>query len=207
MGFSCRGMAGDLQVELGFRPGFGQVARRGSRAGPGSSNRLSQSMPWRITLTVPARPAPTAVVSGRQVFRRRSQIALGQSSGHWRLPPWCHRPGSAASPPTTPANATKSAPGRFYGSLSHFHPRLLTALNPNSIQKRSAYQLTPTSSGGRSVRMIQGSSWFNVPDRQQGATAFGVGPAESGPPPDPGGIRTGNEGSRPAAAGLLRRRK
>ena len=39
---------------------------------------------------------------------------LGQSSGHWRLPPWSHRPGSGASPPTTRTNAAKSAPGQFY---------------------------------------------------------------------------------------------
>ena len=48
-GFSGRRMVCDLQVGLGLRPGFRQtrLQRR-----PLSSKRLSQSMPWRITLTV-----------------------------------------------------------------------------------------------------------------------------------------------------------
>ena len=37
---------------------------------------------------------------------------------------------------------------------------------------------------------------LGVPDRQQGATAFCGGCAESGPAPGPRGIRTGNEGAR-----------
>ena len=78
---------------------------------------------------------------------------------------------------------------------------LLSALNPNSIQKRSAYQLSPAWSGGRPVRMTQGQDdpgllLFWVPDRQQGATAFRCcGSAEGGPPAGPGGIGTGNEGA------------
>ena len=41
---------------------------------------------------------------------------------------------------------------------------------------------------------------FNVPDRQQDATAFCGGSAEGGAAPDPRSIRTGNEGSRGKAA-------
>ena len=50
-GFSGRGMVGDFQVGLGFRPGFGQQPDAAPEAAL-SSNRRSQSMPWRMTLTV-----------------------------------------------------------------------------------------------------------------------------------------------------------
>ena len=74
MGFSCRGMVGDLQVELGFRPGFGQQPDPAPEPAP------EQQPPQPVNAVAdcadgPARPAPTAVVSGRQVFRRRSQVA------------------------------------------------------------------------------------------------------------------------------------
>ena len=123
MGFSCRGMVGDLQVELGFRPGFGQQPDPAPEPAP------EQQPPQPVNAVAdyadgPARPAPTAVVSGRQVFRRRSQVAGSNPPviGVFHPPVvaggrlWSHRPGSATSPPPTPANAAKSAPGRFYGS-------------------------------------------------------------------------------------------
>ena len=44
---------GDLQVLLGWGQGSGSSQTRLQRR-PLSSNRLSQSMPWRITLTVRA---------------------------------------------------------------------------------------------------------------------------------------------------------
>ena len=123
MGFSCRGMAGDLQVELGFRPGFGQQPDPAPEPAP------EQQPPQPVNAVAdyaagPTRPAPTAVVSGRQVFRRRSQVAGSNPPviGVFHPPVvaggrlWSHRPGSATSPPPTPANAAKSAPGRFYGS-------------------------------------------------------------------------------------------
>ena len=115
MGFLCRGMVGDLQVELGFRPGFGQQPDPVPEPAP------EQQPPQPVDAVAdyadgPARPAPTAVVSGRQVFRRRSQVAWSNPPVIGVFPPWSHRPGSAASPPPTPANAAKSAPGQFYGS-------------------------------------------------------------------------------------------
>ena len=72
IGFLCGGMAGDLQVELGFRPGFGQQPEPApERQPPQPVDAVADYADG------PARPAPTAVVSGRQVFRRRSQVAWG----------------------------------------------------------------------------------------------------------------------------------
>ena len=49
-------------------------------------------------------------------------------------------------------------------------------MKPSSIQKRRAYQLGPASSGGRSVRMIQGSSCsaYQTTRRVQRRLALGV---------------------------------
>ena len=129
MGFSCRGMAGDLQVGFGFRPGFGQQPDPAPEpALVQQSSQPDDAVP--DYADGPARPAPTAVVSGRQVFRRRSQVGWGNPPviGVFHPPVvaggrlWSHRPGSAASLPTTPANAAKSAPGRFYGSYPISNP-------------------------------------------------------------------------------------
>ena len=42
----------------------------------------------------------------------------------------------------------------------HCQPTPLRARNPSSIQTRNPYQLTPASSGDRSVNTNQGSCWF-----------------------------------------------
>ena len=54
-------------------------------------------------------------------------------------------------PPDSASQWRETRAGSVRRVLSHFQPRLLTALKPSSIQKRRAYQLGPASSGGSVV--------------------------------------------------------
>ena len=93
------------RLDLGSGQGSGSGHTRLQNR-PQCSNRLSQAMPYRITLTV--RPGYCG--------------EWAPASGHRRLPPWSHRPGSAASPPATRTNAAKSAPGQSCGSFAIANP-------------------------------------------------------------------------------------
>ena len=137
IGFSCRGMAGDLQVGLGFRPGFGQQPCPAPEPAP-----VQQPPQPGDAVTDyadgPSRLLPATAVSGRQRPRiqygagtgRRSQAAGSQPPviGVFHPPVvaggrlWFHRPGSAASPPATRTNAAKSAPGQSCGSFAIANP-------------------------------------------------------------------------------------
>ena len=193
IGFLCGGMAGDLQVELGFWPGFGQQPDPVPEPAP------EQQPPQPVDAVAdyadgPARPAPTAVVSGRQVFRRRSQaaggdppvigvfhpgpIGQGQQRRHRQHQPVPRDARRAGSPGLVPFPS--QALDRFEPQLDPEAQRVPT--HPDFL-RRKVGQDDP------------GLLLFHVPDRQQGATAFGVGPAESGSPANPGGVGTRNEGA------------
>ena len=117
MGFSCRGMAGDLQVGLGFGPGFGQQPYPAPEPSPvRQSPQPGDAVP--DYADGPSRLLPATAVRGRQRLGRRSQAARG----HRRLPLRSHRPGSGASPPATRTNAAKSAPGQSCGSSAIANP-------------------------------------------------------------------------------------
>ena len=111
-----------------------------------------------------------------QPLGERVNRTCGQSCSVRRRP-LCDRreAGPAGTGPAGPPGASQLEAGQppglavltiqgvrrsLHAGFCHCHcqPRLLSALNPNSIQKRSAYQLTPTSSRGRPVRMVHGSS-------------------------------------------------
>ena len=66
-------------------------------------------------------------------------------------------------------------------------------MKPSSIQKRRAYQLGPASSGGRSVRMIQGSSCSTYQTASRVQRRFAVGVLKAVPRPIQARIGTGNE--------------
>ena len=102
--FSGRGMAGDLQVGLGFRPRLRQQPDPAPEPAP------VQQPPQPVDAVAddadgPYRPAPR-----------------GAAAGSRRLPPGCRRPGPAASPPTTPASGGRSAPDRSFWSCPTSSP-------------------------------------------------------------------------------------
>ena len=118
---SRRGMVGD-QGWFGFRPGFGQ--QPDTVPEPSSE----QQPPQPVDAVAddadgPYRPAPGVAAPGsrRPPYPVRVRLwaacagCLGQSCGHGRLPPWCRRPGPAASPPTAPASGGRHALGRCAG--------------------------------------------------------------------------------------------
>ena len=122
-GVSSGGVAVDLQAGLGLWPRFGQQPHPAPELAP------VHQPPQPADAVVdqadgPSRPAPTTAVRGRQPFRRRSQAAGGglPVKGVFHPPVvaggrlWSHRPGPSGPPPIAPANAGKSAPGRFSGS-------------------------------------------------------------------------------------------
>ena len=77
MGCSCRSMAGDLQVGLGFRPGFGQQPD----PAPGLAPVQQPPQPGDAVTDYadgPSRLLPATAVSGRQRLGRRSQAARGE---------------------------------------------------------------------------------------------------------------------------------
>ena len=74
---SCRGMAGDLQVGLGFRPGFGQQPYPAPEPAPVQQPpQPGNAVP--DYADGPSRLLPATAVSGRQRPGRRSQAAGGQ---------------------------------------------------------------------------------------------------------------------------------
>ena len=114
MGFLRWDMASNLQVELGFRPGFGQQPDAAPEAA------LEQQAPEPVDAVADhadgARRTATGVtVIGSQRFGRCPQAAW-QSSDPGRLPLWFRRPGPAAWPPTAPASGGRRGPGRCGGS-------------------------------------------------------------------------------------------
>ena len=147
---------GDLQVFLGLGPGFGQQPDAGPEASP------EQQTPEPADAVADdadgaRRTAARVPVIGSQRFGRRPQVA-------WSNPALIgvFHPGAAGQGQQGAHRQHQPVAGDAVGPvrrvLSHFQPRLLTALKPSSVQKRRAYQLIPAPSGGRPVRMIQGSS-------------------------------------------------
>ena len=180
MGFSRRGMAGDLQVGLGFRPGFGQRPYPAPEPAP-----VQQSPQPGDAVTDyadgPSRLLPAAAVSGRERPGRRSRAAgghppvigvfhpgpIGQGQQRRRRQ---HEP--------VPRNPRRISP-----------PGLLPL--PTQVLDRPEPQLGPE------AERVPTHPNFVRRKAGQDATAFCGGSAEGGPAPGPRGVRTGNEGARP----------
>ena len=136
-GFLRRGMASNLQVGLGFRPGLRQQPDPAPEAAP------EQQPPQPVNAVAddadgPYRPAPGVAAPGS----RRSRIQYGAGFGRraqvaWSNPAvmgvfhppvvaggrlWCRRPGPAVLPPTAPASGGRRAPGRCAGSCPTSSP-------------------------------------------------------------------------------------
>ena len=129
---------------------------------------------------------------------------LGQFSGHWRLPLWCHRPGSAGSPPTTRANAGRHGRVGPAGLI----PFPAQALDRLEAQFDPEAERVPTHPDCFRRKVGEDDPWLlllGVPDRQQSATAFGVG--EGGTAADPRGNRDGKRRRGRAAGGRPGRRR
>ena len=200
MGFSGRGMAGDLQVGFGFRPGFGQEPD----AAPEAASEQQPPQPVDAVADHAdgsSRPPPRAAVLGRQGLGRRPEIARGnpalvgvfhpgpigqgQQRGHRQ-----HQP--------VAGDARRIGPSGLVPFPAQALDRLEAQFDPETQRVPTHPNFLRRKVGQDDPRFLL----FHVPDRQQGATAFGGGGAEGGSRPDPGGIRTGNEGAggQPAAS-------
>ena len=156
MGFSCRGMAGDLQVGFGFRPRLRQQPHPAPE--PSLMHQLVQPVDAVPDYAdCPPRPAPTTAVCAPAPLEA-FEDCLGRvlrSKASSTLVSYA-RVSIAATGSTSQCREIRA--GSVLRVLCHCHPALLTALNPASIQNRSAYQLMPAWSGGRPVNMVHGPS-------------------------------------------------
>ena len=140
IGFLRWDMASNLQVELGFWPGFGQQPDAAPEAA------LEQQAPEPVDAVADhahgaRRTAPRVTVIGSQRFGRRPQVAWSNPPLLGVLHPGAIGQGQQGGHPGRACRETRV--GSVRRVLSHFQPRLLRALKPNSIQNR-AYQLGPT---------------------------------------------------------------
>ena len=132
-GFLRRGMASNLQLGLGFRPGLRQQPDPAPEAAP------EQQPPQPVDAVAddadgPYRPAPGVAAPGSRRLGRRAQVAWSNPAvmGVFHPPVvaggrlWCHRPGPAGSPPTAPASGGRCGPGRFSCSLAKAGGSLLS---------------------------------------------------------------------------------
>ena len=143
----------------------------------------------------PARPAPTAAVSGRQVFRRRSQVAWGNSPVIGVFHPGAIGQGQQRrhrQHQLMPRNPRRVGSTGLVPLPSQALDRLEPQLDPEAQRVPTHPNFFRGKVGQDDPRLLL----FNVPDRQQGATAFGGSGAEGGSPANPSGIGTGNEGAR-----------
>ena len=191
---SCRGMAGDLQVGLGFRPGFGQQPYPAPEPAPVQQPpQPGNAVP--DYADGPSRLLPATAVSGRQRPGRRSQAAGGQ-------PPviGVFHPGPVGQGQQRrhrqhepmPRNPRRVSPAGLLPLPTQALDRLEPQLDPEAERVPTHPNFVRRKVGQDNPRLLL----FNVPDRQQGATAFYCCLAERRPAPGPRGIRTGNEGAR-----------
>ena len=99
-----------------------------------------------------------------------------------------------------PGDARRVGPAGFMPLPAQALDRLEPQLDPEAQRVPTHPNLVRRQAGQDDPRLLL----FHVPDRQQGATAFGGGAAEGGSPANPGGVGTGNEGARrqpPASLG------
>ena len=200
-GISSWGISSDLQVGLGFGPGFGQQPHPASEPVP--VHQLGQPdaalMDYADT---PSRPAPGVAVSRSQRLGRGPQAAWGylpvkcvfhsgpkcqgQQSRHRQLQPMLGDARRISRPgfPPLPLQALEGLEARFY---------------PETERIPTGARFPEWKVSRYDPRLLL----LGVPDRRQGATAFCGGCAESSPAPGPRGIRTGNEGPRLKAAAPL----
>ena len=167
---SCRGMAGDLQVGFGFRPGFGQQPYPAPEPAPVQQPpQPGNAVP--DDADGPSRLLPATAVSGRQRLGRRSQAAggqppvigvfhpgpvgQGQQRRHRQHEPMPRNPRRVSPPRPLPLPS---------GTLDRLEPRL----NPESERVPTHACLVRRKAGQYGPRSIL----LNIPDCNQRATAL-----------------------------------
>ena len=204
-GVLWRDKAGYLQGGLGFRPGFGQQPDPAPEPSPVQrAPEPGDAMP--DYADGPSRLLRAAAMSGRQRPGRRAQAAGGNPPviGVFHSGPvgqgqqCCHRQHQPMA-----GYSLRIGPASLLPLPAQALERLEPQLDPEA-------QRIPTHSNllrGKVGQDDPGLLLFCVPDRQQGATAFGGATSEGGAPADPGGIGTGNGRRGPATFGRPRRRR
>ena len=105
-----------------------------------------------------------------------SAVTSGTRAGLESSPHRPRRRPSAAtrSPPATARHRRAARAGGVMWVRCHCPPARLVILQPGSIQARNPYQQAVLASGGRSVRINQGSVYPPLPARQQRAVELAV---------------------------------
>ena len=191
IGFLRWDMASNLQVELGFWPGFGQQPDAAPEAA------LEQQAAEPVDAVADhahgaRRTAPRVTVIGSQRFGRRPQVA-------WSNPPLLGvlHPGAIGQGQQGGHRQDEPVPGDAGGVGA---PRLVP-LPAQALEGLEA-QLDPEAQGVPAGTHLIGCKvgeddpgflLFGVPDHQQGAAALGLGGAEGGAAANPRRIGTGDE--------------
>ena len=194
-------MTSRLGFGCGLWPGFGQQPDSAPEAS------LEQQPPQPVNAVADYADPPSASANcrddGPTAPWAASAGCLGQPCGHGRLPPWCHRPRPAAWPPRARPVAGDARRVRSPGLV----PLPAQALEGLEAQFYPEAQGVPTGPCLRRRKVGQDPRLLlpGVPDRQQGATAFGGGGGKRYPT-DPAVSGRGTK-ARPAACGLPGHRK
>ncbi len=137
MGFSGSGMAGDLQVGLGFRPGFGQ------QPDPAPESAPEQQPPQPVDAVAdhadgPPRPMPRVAVSRRQRLGRRPQATWGNPPvvGVFHSGPI----GQGQQRPTHSTPTLPSSSNRVTGMIGR---SATTSMSNSAISSFSAIAISP----------------------------------------------------------------
>ena len=202
IGFLRWDMASNLQVELGFWPGFGQQPDAAPEAA------LEQQAPEPVDAVADhahgaRRTAPRVTVIGSQCFGRRPQVA-------WSNPPLLGvlHPGAIGQGQQGGHRQDEPVPGDAGGVGA---PRLVP-LPAQALEGLEA-QLDPEAQGVPAGTHLIGCKvgeddpgflLFGVPDHQQGAAALGLGGAEGGAAANPRRI---GDGRRSAGRAIVCRRQ